>query len=113
MRARDRLDHGVVSDRPVQTGLVRRADFATTGIGPVVELASGMSEHSQRPMSCEIARRTMPNICGSVAHRSAMLEALRSARSEQLRNLARQDPVESSSLARSAEWLYLSARVQR
>jgi hypothetical protein len=42
-----------------------------------------------------------------------MLEALRSARSEQLRNLASQDPVESSSLARSAEWLYLSARVQR
>jgi len=42
----------------------------------------------------------------------AMLEALRSARSEQLRNLASQDPVESSSLTRSAEWLYLPARVR-
>jgi hypothetical protein len=41
------------------------------------------------------------------------LEALRSARSEQFRNLASQDAVESSSLAHSAEWLYLSARVQR
>ena len=42
----------------------------------------------------------------------AMLEALRSARSEQLRNLATQDPVESRSLTHPAEWLYLSARVQ-
>jgi len=44
---------------------------------------------------------------------AAMLEALISARPEQLRNLAAQDPVESSSLARSAEWLYLPARVRR
>jgi hypothetical protein len=41
-----------------------------------------------------------------------MLEVLKSARSEQLSNLASQDPVESSSLAHCAEWLYLSARVQ-
>jgi len=43
---------------------------------------------------------------------AAMLEALRSARSGQLRNLAAQDPVESSSLTRSADWLYLPARVR-
>ena len=43
---------------------------------------------------------------------AAMLEALRSARSEQLRNLAGQDPAESSSLTRCAEWLYLPARVR-
>ena len=50
VRARDRCGNGVVPGRPVHTGLVRRADSATTGSGPVVCAGSTVSEDSQRPI---------------------------------------------------------------